>query len=357
MKLKGKNILLISPESWEHIFVSKHHYATHLAERGNKVIFLNPPSKYTGFEKTDYKNVFSVNYKGFINGLRWFPRFLQKQLIKKKFEELERFCNTKFDLIWSFDNSVFYDLSALSNSIYKISHIVDLNQDFQFKKSTKTADLCLATSEFISQKQKRYNDNSHNIGHGFNKVEHQSSAFKLRGVSKINCGYAGNLDIKYIDWDLVKSLINDFPHINFHFAGQWNSKAKFPHICNKSNFHFYGKLPSNDLPFFYEKLDILILLYQYQKYPEQLANPHKMMEYLGSGKMIVATWTEEYKDHDAVKLILMSNSTADFLDNFKSASYNLKYWNSTEKKNGRKAFAAENTYTKQIERIEKLING
>jgi len=44
-----KTILLISPQSWGNMFVSKHHYALELARAGNTVYFLNPPEeKITG---------------------------------------------------------------------------------------------------------------------------------------------------------------------------------------------------------------------------------------------------------------------------------------------------------------------
>jgi energy-coupling factor transporter ATP-binding protein EcfA2 len=42
--LKGKNILVISPEAWGKSKLSKHHYALTLAAIGNKVWFLQPPN-------------------------------------------------------------------------------------------------------------------------------------------------------------------------------------------------------------------------------------------------------------------------------------------------------------------------
>jgi hypothetical protein len=300
--------------------------------------------------------VFSVHYQGFIKALRFFPNVLQKLLIKKKFEELERLCNAKFDLVWSFDNSVFYNFKALPDSVYSISHIVDYSQDFEFEKSSKTADLCLASSKYIVKKQKQYNLRSYIIGHGFNKVNGHSTSFKLKGRGRINCGYAGNLDIKYIDWVLVEALINDFADIDFHFAGQWSSESEFQHISKRPNFYFYGKLPSDELPIFYENLDILILTYQYDKYPEQLANPHKMMEYLGSSKVILATWTNEYEDLASQEVIKMAKTREEYLVYFKLIIENLDDWNSANQSEKRKAFALNNTYLKQIEKIEGLLN-
>jgi hypothetical protein len=355
MNLSDKNILLISPEPWGHIFVSKHHYATHLAEKGNSVYFLNPPGVKYSCKRTEYKSVHSVQYRGFIKALRFFPRAFQRQIFIRKLKKIEKLCKANFDIIWSFDNSVFFDFSALQSRVFCISHIVDLNQDFQFEISTKTANFCLATSEFIVEKQKKYNPFSFNIGHGYNRVTDHVFTFKLKGKKNINCSYAGNLDIKYIDWDLIEILLNDFPHIDFHFAGQWNSKSKFKHITNRPNFNFYGKIPSNDLPSFFEAIDVLILVYQYHKYPEQLANPHKMMEYLGSGKAIVSTWTEEYGNLSEEGLIKMAKNQKEFISAFSQVEKNLEYWNNDEKKNLRRKFASQNTYENQINRIEKII--
>ena len=43
--LRNKTILIISPQAWGKMFLSKHHYAIELAKRGNAVYFLNPPGE------------------------------------------------------------------------------------------------------------------------------------------------------------------------------------------------------------------------------------------------------------------------------------------------------------------------
>src|SRR5690606_833073 len=97
MKFKDKNVLIISPEPWDHIFVSKHHYAIHLAQRGNKVFFLNPPGDYEKIEKTEIVNVSCVYYKSFISGLRYFPSSLKRYFIRSKFKRLQDLCKVSFD--------------------------------------------------------------------------------------------------------------------------------------------------------------------------------------------------------------------------------------------------------------------
>ena len=134
-----KHILIISPEPWNHLFVSKHHYAIELSS-SNKVYFLNPPAdKYSSY-KTGYKNIWEVNYRAFIPGMRYLSKDIQLFFFKRKFQAIEKMLSVQFDCIWSFDNSVFFDFSFLSSSVYKISHIVDYGQNFELPRAAKTAD-------------------------------------------------------------------------------------------------------------------------------------------------------------------------------------------------------------------------
>jgi hypothetical protein len=356
LRLHNKNILLISTEQWDHIFVSKHHYATHLAKRGNKVFFLNPPSKQTQVNKTEYDNVFSVHYDGFIKGLRFLPRFLQKYFINRKFSQLQQFFKIKFDIVWSFDNSVFFDFSALPKEVYSISHIVDLTQDFEFEKAAKTADLCLGVSQPIVEKQKQFNNNSFFINHGYNQ---SSSPFNkkviLPGKQRIKAFYAGNLNIKYLDWELIQSCVERLPQVDFIFAGPWNDGALKTDLIVKNNFNYIGVLPAKKLGSYYQQSDILLITYKVREYPDQLSNSHKMMEYLGSGKMVVATWTNEYENLVRKELIKMAKSPNEFINSLKEVFSSIDKWNSEQKKLVRAEYAERHAYGKQIMKIERLI--
>jgi hypothetical protein len=159
------------------------------------------------------------------------------------------------------------------------------------------------------------------------------------------------LDIKYIDWEIIKKLIADNPNIDFHFAGQWKNKDRFTNISSAGNFHFYGKLNATDLLPFYDGMNILILVYQYKKYPKQLANPHKMMEYLASGKMIISNWLDEYSTLNG-QLISMSKNERDLIECFNKVTSDLDLWNSTEKITQRKQIAMKSNYINKIKEIE-----
>ena len=355
--MRHQNILLISPEPWNHIFVSKHHYATHLAALGNKVHFLNPPGRTKRIEDTNYSNVYSIQYHGFPRGLRFFPGFIQRNYIRKVYAELEKLCEVNFDIIWSFDNSVFYNFSALPKEILKISHIVDLNQDFQTKKAASTADICFCTSDFIQKKMFQFNSKVFKINHGYN-IPDNSLPKKLKGSIKV--GYVGSLHIPYLDWGVTLKIVEQNPEVDFYFIGPLKTAKLDSIILNiikrlkdKDHVHFIGLISAFDIPNYLAAMDILLIIYKAEEFREQLASPHKMMDYLGSGKIIVSSYTDEYADKN--HLLLMANKNKELPSLFQQAVLNIRELNNNVNRAKRILFAYDNTYGKQVEKIERLI--
>jgi len=356
MQLQNKNILLISPEPWDHIFVSKHHYAIHLGIKGNKVFFLNPPLRSQCITPTEYENVFSVTYTGFPKGLRFFPTPLQKYFIRKRFEELQKLCHARFDIIWSFDNSVFFDFSALPSDVLKINHIVDLSQNFQTEKAAKTADICFACAQNILSRLKRYQSNVYKINHGVPLRNEILVSSSKRG-NNVTALYAGNLDIPYIDWDLLLELVRSFSQIDFIFVGPMNKDLVVARKLQQlPNVNFVGAVPFNDLQKYYADVDVLLITYKADQFKEQVSNTHKVMDYFASGKVTVATFTEEYIEQSKEDLLAMSSKQIEFIFLFEKVINNLNHWNSEILQRKRRAFAADNSYPRQIDRIETLIN-
>lgn len=357
MVFRNKNILLISPEPWDHIFVSKHHYAVHLAKNDNVVFFLNPPSGKVNLRETQYQNVYSVSYRGFIPGLRYFPGVLIRFFIKSAYRRLQKLCNVKFDVVWSFDNSVFFDFHALPRPILKISHIVDLNQNFQTKKAASTADICLATTDFIVKRLLLYTSKVYKINHGYNEIG-KPAKIKLPGISPVKVIYSGNLAMPYIDWKILYRIASANAGVDFLFIGPhadvYSDEYKRK-LFDCQNVFAIGRIASELVPSYLHQADILLVSYQERHFEDQ-ANPHKMMEYLGSGRAIVATWTAEYASLKEAGLIAMSRRNWEFPDIFAAVLSRLELWNTEEKQHQRSNIAMNNSYTRQIKRIEDCIN-
>jgi len=343
----NKNILLISPEGWDYLFVSKHHYAIELS-KSNQVYFLNPPGKFSRISKTDYSNLWTIDYKPFPKGLRFFPSFLIRFFIKLKFDGFQKLTDKRFDIIWSFDNSVFFDFSGLPKQLLKISHIVDYAQNFQFAKAASTANVCFGVSQNIVDRLRIHNRNSFLVPHGVSVEKKLDLHIQLPGGSDIKALYAGNLDSKYLDKELLYSLIDKHPNVDFIFLGSGGANWR-----RQLNVFFLGEIEHNELLSYLEKSSVLLLIYDVEKYPDQLTNAHKILEYLLSGVVVVGTFFKDYEDKS--RLINMGKSRREVEMIFDCVIKDLHYHNREEHKNLRRNYALTNRYAVRLDEIESII--
>ena len=80
------------------------------------------------------------------------------------------------------------------------------------------------------------------------------------------------------------------------------------------------------------------------------------MEYLGSGKVVVATYTQEYAALEDQGLIAMSMHNVEFPGKLSLVLNDLKAWNGPDRQKARVRWALDNSYEKQITRIQGLLN-
>jgi hypothetical protein len=356
------NILIISPESWNGHFVSKHHYAVTLANNGYKVYFLNPPNNaltHIKIEETKYKNLWTVSAPQVAKGLRFYPKVLRNFVERRWLENLEGQIGEKFTTVWLFENSRFYDMGFAGDRL-KIYHQVDLNQNFHVKEAASSADICFCTTDFIKDRLVPYNAKVFKIHHGVTLQteksglsEDQKAYFTAR---QVNVVLVGNLDISFLDIDVLVTLVKKFPEVTFHFVGSYSKNGKLYVACKGlKNIIWWGRVESKIIPYILEDCDVQLVVYKAEsKYEvEQLASPHKMMEYLASGKVTVATYTDEYKDKR--NLLEMVDNSNEFESAFENVVNNLDNYNSEEKQAERIAFAKNNSYEKQLEKILKYL--
>lgn len=363
MKLINKNILLISPGKWEGNFVSKHHYAHSLAKLGNTVYFLNPPSASFQVKQGDVPNLYIVDDVAHLPAIGRLPRFISSRFIKSDFRRLEHKLGCSFDIIWNFDSSRYFNLSRLPKRVLKIQHIVDLNEDFQRGLGAATSDICFGTTDFIVAEQKRYNSKAFKIHHGTQELESEEDiSLPINPSEKTMVGYIGNLTIRYLDWELIYKLVQQHPAVGFMFIGPLNwdaiqDKIKIKRILQAvmdcTNTYFPGAVPSTQVPALLKLFDVLLVAYKANDYREQLASPHKFMEYFASGRPIVTTYTDEYKDKR--DLVVMSDRNEEFPTLFSNVLSNLNTFSQPAEQQKRMHFARSNSYSMQITRINHLI--
>ncbi len=361
--LVHKNILIISPEAWGKSKLSKHHYALNLASLGNRVWFLQPPKaiQYVAADDPPKEITLLIDSNRF-PGARFFPEFLRKPIFKKVIRDLEKTAGVHFDVIWSFDNSRFFDLDCFENS-FRIHHRMDYHYDFQNKRACVSADLCLGVTSGIVNLMKPYNKHSYFVHHGYATPKVSDVSLPDR-PEKFKALYIGNLLIPFINWKWINALVKDQPDVHFYFAGSYG-KSNLSNSINEAalkevnllkreiNVTFLGeKLPS-EIYAYMNDADILFASYNAEEYPEILANSHKIMGYLGSGKPVVCHEIGEYlRNKD---LLYMAKTEVEYLSLFNDVKNNLQEVSDEIHKNKRIAFAMQNTYLQQLQYIDNLI--
>lgn len=348
-------ILLISPEAWDAHQVSKHHYARTLASQANRVLFLEPPEPglrlLTLEPIPEHPGVERVRAPRVAPGLQRMPGPLRRWLERRWLNRLERLAGCPIEVIWLFENSRFYDL-RFAGSRLKIYHQVDLNQAFHPELAASTADVCFCTTELIRQRLLPHNPRCHTLQHGV-AIPKAPASLSPNDQHRFPAGqiqamYVGNLEMAYLDLDLLAKVIEQHPEVCFHLVGGYSRNgALFQQLDSAANVVWWGQVESSRIPSLLAHADLLMVCYKAQHHADQ-ANPHKLMEYMASGRTVVATYTAEYAGHQHLLAMSEAGTNAGFTELFASVLANLNDWNTPERISARRSFAADHTYPCQL---------
>jgi glycosyltransferase involved in cell wall biosynthesis len=353
VKLAGQRVLLISPEDWGGCWLSKHHYASVLAERGNTVFFLgpclfkDPPSNLPS-------NVVLLDNPRIPKGLRHYPRAIRHSVHRKLGAQLRRQAGGDFDLVWTFDPCRMFDLDQVCPSSRRLFYLADIFEKCPWPLLARSAQLCLGCSGEILEGLRLHNPNSHFINHGF--IEYPTTPYDF-GTPGKNVVYAGNLAAKHLDVQRVARLLDAYKDVNFHFFGddgtgnlaQGRVLSPLVQLLQaRPNAHLRGTVSPRELASIYVAADVLLLFYD----PFDgvvVWNTHKMMEYLASGTPILATRVRAYDD------IADTLQMHDSVDDYVGALGALLDGEMAGLSERRVQYARKNSYSSHLERIEGLL--
>ena len=362
-------ILVISPQPWDGFKVSKHHYCEELAALGHAVYFIEPPKqsgkREVNVAETEIRGVWKVSYKP------WFP-----YLIKFHAPSLFNWCmglqapmilskiGKQPDIIWDFDNTQrFVDLDRFGKKAFKIFHPVDDIADGLEKPS---ADAILSVSRIfinrIANKRPAFQ-----VPHGLNR-NYQEIAKKTTEISqsgqapsdreKVTVGYVGNLESTALDWPTFSSIIADNSEIDFRIIGPYHSDSSIVPVAflkNQYNAKLLGFKSSKEIAEEAAKIDLWLICYDGSKNLNASINCHKILEYLATGKPIIANFIEAYHGLDLVTMPnCANNETLPVL--FKEVVTNLRDLSRPDLQHKRAVFALEHTYSGHVLEIDKWLS-
>ena len=366
-----KTILIISPESWGMNFVSKHHYAIELANRGSKVYFLNPPKvRDTFFEVNSingHESLFEINYPLSVRGLNKLPSFIadffNKFLVRKILET-----TSQLDVVWSFDPFRLQnlDLFGAGKKIYFCADPHDIEKEAIIARK---ADVILTPSRLLAEKFFGLNCNVCNIGHGISDIFFEQYDFNnelsLPGNNQLKVGYVGNLNYRFLAKKVLEEIVISNPNIDFIFLGPLE-KSNLSHLNAPTNTEFFrnlkksanvfllGQKPYSEIKFYLRAFDLLLSCYGEGADKVFLSSNHKTLEFLSSGKPIVSHYMDEYTDKS--DLIQMADENKDLAQVFSETVENIHTFNTAESTLKRISFAKKHTYEKKLRKIEELLN-
>ena len=367
MALKNKIILIISPQPWDKLFVSKHHYAIELAKYGNTVYFLNPPDKALnervlitavaatpGLFIISHRVFFPYNLKFHAPGIfHWLMQWQVKKILQAIGKPL--------DIVWSFDHGNLYPFRFFPKKALRVFHPVDEPLNAAAIASANGADIIFSVTNEILEKYKSFGVPLHFINHGVSNVFLQQSPVQ-RADNKIRVGFSGNLLRPDIDRPVLLQIMKENPDVIFECWGSYqpknenleNGTAIFIHALQAlPNTLLHGAVPAAELAAGYSRMDAFLICYDIEKDWSKGTNYHKVMEFLASGKAIISNNITTYRDKPGLVEMTAERNTNEKLPAlFKKVIENLDTYNSPAFQHKRIAFSKDNIYSKQVETIE-----
>lgn len=289
-------------------------------------------------------------------------------LMKRHIKRITRSIPSKIDVVWSFDLAYVYPLKYFPKSALKIFHPVDdplLDVNIQVANG---AQILFSTAEEILAKYRDFNIPKYFINHGL-----AESFLQLNDVKtdqQIHVGFAGNLLREDIDRVTFLNIIEENRNVVFecwgacqlkegNFDGFEDEKTKefISRLKKSANVVLHGVVTASQLALDIQRMDAFLICYDLHSPVRNGPNYHKILEYVSTGKIIVSNYVSVYSHMpQLIQMVSSPDKNAELPALFHHVITHLDEFNTQSLIRQRKDFAADNTYAKQVNRIEKLID-
>jgi len=381
---RPKNIVILSTEPWGKMLLSKMHYAIELVDKGYKVFFVNPPRESQGdklasvIETQKDGNLVIIETKTIAGSLFFRHKlfFIYKLIAGRYTRAIKKIVDGPIDEVWNFNPHTYVDLRSfhagktmlLIYDFYKGEHVF---------KAAETADAVISVSQVILDHYKDVTPPKLLLQHGLGKHFEEKALERVRKkefnqypAGKLKAGYVGNLLRVGMNTSVGTQIIESHPDVEFHFWGPCSLEennvngagttvapeliAFIEFLQKRENVFLHGVMGQQELAEGLAKMDTFLFLYSPRTEMNGASNSHKLLEYLSTGKVIVSTCVSNYLGTD---LLLMCGKEEEekLPELFKEVVNNFSLYSSEEQQLKRLNFALDNTYTRQIERIQQFV--
>ncbi len=356
----GKRILIVSPEAWGPVRVSKHHYASTLMENGAHLFFLGPDSptehgiRIMAEETAQPALLFRTPP---LRGMRFLPRAVRAWLEARQMKHLATAAGGPFDLLWNFDLHRFRSLTNRSHARERIVHVMDLREPAELFEPAGFADLVIVVSPSMAKGIENWEDRVLHLGHGW--MQRERGTIELPSYSPgIKIAYLGNLAMRAIAWDSIIGIAKSFPDVQLHLIGPLHgafgdTTSIAPSIEKQlralPNIKLIGPVPYDQVPDRLEAMDILLIAYDLERVGLKATSSHKLLEYLASGKVVLSSYLEDHDD--LAGLVVMARPGESVMPYVKELLCHLPAHNAPELEAKRKAYAEAHSYMQKVAQV------
>lgn len=349
---------VISPQPWTGFQVSKHHYTRALADRGWRVVFVDPPfdlghSGQIELTATEVPGVSNLRYQTFFPyRLKFHARPLFDLLMRRQARRLVQVAGRP-DLVWDFDNAYqFRDLTAFGAGT-TLFHLVD---DVSVPGlGTKRADHVFYLHRSFPENAGGQVRSQGQIGHGLSRVHAGAAAAAFDPPPRAgppHLGFVGNLGATWLDWTAVAEMLRRHPNARFTFWGPMPAQpcSELARIIAHPATRFPGLTLPERILADAEDVDLWLAPFRTELMPGGALNSHKILEYLATGRAVASTRLEAYEGNPLVSMPNPSvgETLPDLVDRLLEEVHRL---NTSIQMARRRAFALGHAYDQHLDRV------
>ncbi|MEG3639639.1 glycosyltransferase [Magnetococcus sp. PR-3] len=368
--LTHQTILLISPQPWQHVHISKHHYALELS-KNNRVFFLQPPKPGMALAGPVVEQVELAGHDlSTVTSQLFFPRSLRfhmlvfyRLLMRVQMRRIIQAIGGVCDVVWCFDPNSYPDLAGFGARC-TLYHPVDKLTQPIHRHIAQQADLILAPAhtylDFIDGPE--LSSKKFFLNHGLSTPFIHAAQVPTDEASndspekRVSCGYFGNLTRTEIDVQMMAQILGEHPQVAFHFWGPWDLKTPLGQLLDAAdNVTLHGMVDKSQLAQAIQKMDCFVLSYNNDPLKFDRDNPHKVLEYLSTGKVVVSNHMAEYADKRSLLCMTEPGQDDQLPALFRQVIQNLAQHNHPAICRARMHYAQKNSYEHHLQQVTRWI--
>lgn len=227
-----------------------------------------------------------------------------------------------------------------------------ISEDLLVRKSN----VIICSSRQLYLEKKQFNPSTYFVANAAD-LKHSSKALNeelavsplISNLKKPVIGYFGAIE-RRMDFDLLKTLVQDHPDKTFAFVGPISESDVPTEFYSYSNVLFTGPVAYEEMPAIIKGFDLALIPFKVDEVSRTIF-PLKLFEYLGAGKAVVSTeFNPDLKEFTEDTVQFCSDA-----ESFSKAVQTSIDTNGEENKAKRIRIASLNTWENRVEQISDIL--